>query len=58
MMRQSYVIKMLEEIQQNIFMRLDKGGTYRSIDEEAARGIVRSVIRGHIEKINDHYENE
>tara|TARA_R100001530_G_C4192937_1_gene122673 strand:- start:233 stop:406 length:174 start_codon:yes stop_codon:yes gene_type:complete len=57
-MRQSYVIKMLEEIQQNIFMRLDKGGTYRSIDEEAARGIVRSVIRSHIEKINDHYENE
>jgi hypothetical protein len=49
---------MLEEIQQNIFMRLDKGGTYRSIDEEAARGIVRSVIRSHIEKINDHYENE
>ena len=58
MIRHSYVLKMLKEIQNNIFMRLDKAGTYRQVDESTARGIVRSVISGHIEMIKDHYENE
>ena len=58
MMKQSHVLKMLREIQSSIFMRLDKAGTYRQVDESTARGIVRSVISGHIEKIKDHYENE
>jgi hypothetical protein len=56
MIRHSYVLKMLKEIQNNIFMRLDKAGTYRQVDESTARGIVRSVISGHIEKLRN--ENE
>jgi predicted transcriptional regulator len=52
------VIRMLENIQNSIFMKLDKGGTYRSIDEETARGIVRSVIRGHIERIEQQQKGE
>ena len=56
MIRHSYVLKMLKEIQNNIFMRLDKAGTYRQVDESTARGIVRSVISGQIEKLRN--ENE
>ena len=57
-MNHKKVVDILEEIQNSIFMKLDKEGTYRSIDEETARGIVRSTIRNQIESIRAYYENE
>ena len=57
-MNHKKVIDILKEIQDSIFIRLDKEGTYRSINEDSARGIVRSTIRNQIESIRAYYEDE
>jgi hypothetical protein len=51
-------ISLLKQIQSSIFNRLDKEGTYRSIDEDAARSIVRGVINSYIESTKSYYEDE
>jgi|TARA_B100001964_G_scaffold213569_1_gene250541 hypothetical protein len=51
-------ISLLKEIKSCIFNRLDKEGTYRRIDEDAARSIVRGVIGSYIEAAKDYYEDE
>jgi len=51
-------ISLLKKIKDDIFNRLDKEGTYRRVDEESARSIVRSVIESHIESTESYYEDE
>lgn len=51
-------ISLLKQIQSSIFNRLDKEGTYRSIDEDAARSIVRGVIKSYTESTEAYYEDE
>ena len=57
-MNHKKVINILKKLQNNIFMRLDKDGTYRSINEDSARGIVRNTIENQIESIRAYYEEE
>jgi len=51
-------ISLLKQIQSSIFNRLDKEGTYRSINEDTARSIVRGVIGSYIESTEAYYEDE
>ena len=57
-MKHGLHILLLEKIQSDIFHRLDKEGTYRRVDEDSARNIVRNVIENHTKSTESYYEDE